>query len=182
MVGSTFETLCWILLFPYCIVLLNSRVSVGVYWDSFYVSNYSFCLYIVLLILFSCLCSYSSLHFFFFFFFFLGPHVQHMEVPRLGVQLELQLLTYITAIAMLWDPSWVCDLCHSSWQCQILTHLRGQGSNLYPHGSLLGSLPLSHDGNSITLLPFVGGALCGWAHSFLCVYMDWYYVCMCTQV
>ena len=29
--------------------------------------------------------------FFFFSFFLLGPHLQHMEVPRLGVQLELQL-------------------------------------------------------------------------------------------
>ena len=29
-----------------------------------------------------------------FFFFFLGPHLQHMEVPRLGTELELQLLTY----------------------------------------------------------------------------------------
>ena len=29
---------------------------------------------------------------FFFFFSFLGPHPQHMEVPRLGVKSELQLL------------------------------------------------------------------------------------------
>ena len=28
---------------------------------------------------------------------FLGPHPRHMEVPRLGVQLELQMLTYTTA-------------------------------------------------------------------------------------
>ena len=28
----------------------------------------------------------------FLFFFFLGPYLRHMEVPRLGVQLELQLL------------------------------------------------------------------------------------------
>ena len=27
--------------------------------------------------------------FFFFFFFFLGPHLQHMEVARLGVKSEL---------------------------------------------------------------------------------------------
>ena len=27
--------------------------------------------------------------FFFFFFFFLGSHPQHMEIPRLGVELEL---------------------------------------------------------------------------------------------
>ena len=32
-----------------------------------------------------------------FFFFFLGPYLQHMEVPRLGVESELQLLTYTTA-------------------------------------------------------------------------------------
>ena len=28
---------------------------------------------------------------FFFFFFFLGPHLQHMDVPRLGVESELHL-------------------------------------------------------------------------------------------
>ena len=34
-----------------------------------------------------------ALHFFtYLFFIFLGPHSQHMEVPRLGVELELQLL------------------------------------------------------------------------------------------
>ena len=38
--------------------------------------------------------------FFFFFFSFLGLHLQHMEVPRLGVNLELQLPAYITATAM----------------------------------------------------------------------------------
>ena len=32
-----------------------------------------------------------------FFFSFLGPHLQHMEVSRLGVELELQLLAYATA-------------------------------------------------------------------------------------
>ena len=36
----------------------------------------------------------------FFFFVFVGPHLRHMEVPRLGVELELQLLAYATATAM----------------------------------------------------------------------------------
>ena len=36
----------------------------------------------------------------FFFFVFLGPHPRHMEVPRLGVESELQLLAYTTATAM----------------------------------------------------------------------------------
>ena len=36
----------------------------------------------------------------FFFFFFLGPHLWHMEVPRLGVESELQSLAYTTATAM----------------------------------------------------------------------------------
>ena len=42
-----------------------------------------------------------------------------MEVPRLGVETELQLPAYTTATAMP-DPSFVCDLHHSSWQCWIL--------------------------------------------------------------
>ena len=42
-----------------------------------------------------------------------------MEVPRLGVETKLQLPAYATATAMP-DPSSVCDLHHSSWQCLIL--------------------------------------------------------------
>ena len=41
-----------------------------------------------------------------FFFFFLGPHLWHIEVPRLGVQLELQLLAYATATAIP-DPNYM---------------------------------------------------------------------------
>ena len=52
-------------------------------------------------------------------FFFLGPHPQHMEVPRRGVKLELRLLAYSTATAT-WDLSHIRDLHHSSWQHQIL--------------------------------------------------------------
>ena len=56
------------------------------------------------------------------FFFFKRPHTWHMVVPRLGVTLALQLLTYNTAIAMP-DLNHVCYLHHSSWQCQILNPL-----------------------------------------------------------
>ena len=35
-------------------------------------------------------------------FCYLGPCLHHIEVPRLGVQCELQLLAYATAV---WDPS-----------------------------------------------------------------------------
>ena len=38
-----------------------------------------------------------------------------MEIPRLGVKSELQLLAYATATAM-WDLRLVFDLHHSSWQ------------------------------------------------------------------
>ena len=67
-----------------------------------------------------------------FFFCFLGPYLQHMEVPRLGVQRKLQLLTYDTGAAMP-DLSRVCDLHHSSWQHWILNPLskaRDQTCNL----------------------------------------------------
>ena len=54
-----------------------------------------------------------------FFFLFLGSYSQHMEVPKLGFELELQLQAYATTTAM-WDNSHICNLHHSSWQCQIL--------------------------------------------------------------
>ena len=49
------------------------------------------------------------------FVFLLGPHMQHMELPRLGVELELQLPAYTTATATR-DRSCVCELHHSSQQ------------------------------------------------------------------
>ena len=42
---------------------------------------------------------------FFFFSVFLGPHPWHMEVPRLGVKLELQL-----PATTMWNPSRICDV------------------------------------------------------------------------
>ena len=59
----------------------------------------------------------------FFFFSFLEPHLWHMEVPSLEIKLELQLQAYTTVTAM-WDLSHICDLHHSSRQCQILNLLR----------------------------------------------------------
>ena len=47
-----------------------------------------------------CVIFFSIAHqpgFFFVLFCFLGPHPRHMEVPRIGVELELQLLAYTTA-------------------------------------------------------------------------------------
>ena len=47
-----------------------------------------------------------------------------MEVPRLGVELELQLQAYTTATATP-DLSCIFDLLHSSWQRRILNPLSG---------------------------------------------------------
>ena len=55
-------------------------------------------------------------------FFFLGPHPRHMEVSRLAVKSEPQLLAYTAATATS-DPSRVCHLHHSSQQCRILNPL-----------------------------------------------------------
>ena len=41
-----------------------------------------------------------------------------MEIPRLGVESELPLPAYTTATAPR-DLSFIYDLHHSSWQCQI---------------------------------------------------------------
>ena len=55
---------------------------------------------------------------YYFFFFFLGPHLQHMEIPKLGVESELQVLAYTTVTAM-WDLRSICSLYHSSQQYWI---------------------------------------------------------------
>ena len=57
-------------------------------------------------------------------YFVLGPRVQHMEVPRLGVKLELQLPAYTTAIEIP-GSSCVFDLHHSSQQYHTLNPLNG---------------------------------------------------------
>ena len=56
-----------------------------------------------------------------FFFFLLGSHLQNMEVSRLGVNLELQLLTYATATAML-DPSHSATYTAAHGNAGSLTH------------------------------------------------------------
>ena len=58
----------------------------------------------------------------FFFLVFLGLLLWHMEVPRLGVQSELQPPACATTTAT-WDPSCICELHCSSWQCWILNPL-----------------------------------------------------------
>ena len=55
-------------------------------------------------------------------FCFLGLHPPHMEVPRLGVQLGLQLPADTTATATQ-DLSRICNLHHSSRQHRILNPL-----------------------------------------------------------
>ena len=58
------------------------------------------------------------------FFVFLGPRPRHLEVPRLGVQTELEMAADTTATATATpDLSHVCNLHHSSWQCRILNPL-----------------------------------------------------------
>ena len=66
-----------------------------------------------LLVIFCLLVSFSC---------FLGLHLWYMDVPRLGVELELQVPAYPTATATATanqGPSCIFDLQHSSQQCRI---------------------------------------------------------------
>ena len=56
------------------------------------------------LIQYDVICWFVYIETFFFFLLFRATPKKRMEVPRLGVKLELQLPAYITATAM-WDPS-----------------------------------------------------------------------------
>ena len=71
-----------------------------------------------------------------------------MEVPRLGVKSELQLMAYATATATS-DLGRICNLCHSLWQCLILnppSKSRGQTHILLDTSQVLNLL--SHNRNS----------------------------------
>ena len=85
-------------------------------------------------------------------FVFLGLHLQHMHVPKLGVESELKLPAYTTATA-LWDPGCVCSLCHSSRQCQILKPLSEARDGTHILVDTRGvPNPLNRNGNSCILL------------------------------
>ena len=57
----------------------------------------------------------------FHFFFFLELHSWHMEVPRLGVKSELQLLAYATVTATQ-ESSCICDYTTAQGNARSLTH------------------------------------------------------------
>ena len=59
---------------------------------------------------------------FFNIFLFLQLHLWHMEVPKPGIEWELQLLAHLTARVMP-DLILICDLHCSLWQHQILNTL-----------------------------------------------------------
>ena len=79
---------------------------------------------------------------------FLGPNSWHMEVPRLGVQSELHLPAYATAIA---TGGSKLSLQTTPQLMATPDHLfteQGQGSILHPHGYQLDLFMLCHYGNS----------------------------------
>ena len=59
-------------------------------------------------------------------FVFLGPHLQRKEAPRLEVESELYLLIYAKVTATQ-DLRCICNIHHSSQQCQILNPRARQG-------------------------------------------------------
>ena len=97
--------------------------------------------------------SVQFLVFIYLFICFLSLHLWHMEVPRLGVKLELQLPAYGTDTAIAtWDLSHLSDLHHSSGQCQILNSLSEVRDRTC---ILMESFLLCHDGNSLFIFQLV---------------------------
>ena len=66
---------------------------------------------------------------------FLGLHPQRIEVPRLGVESELELLAYAAGRSepksAMPDLSCIYNLHHSSWQGQILNPLNKSRDRTY---------------------------------------------------
>ena len=105
-----------------------------------------------------------------------------MEVPRLGVESELQLLAYTTAIAM-WDLSHVCDLQHSSGNTRPLTHWAKPGIKPASSWILVGFVncwatkrtPNRH----LLTHSFSGSGICEWIS---CVVLAWSLLRGCSHV
>ena len=82
-----------------------------------------------------------------------------MEVPRLGIESELQLLAYTTATAMP-GPSCICNLHHRSrqhWILNLLREARDRTCILIDIGQVLH--PLSHNRHSQNVTLFEYGVI-----------------------
>ena len=80
-----------------------------------------------------------------------------MEVPRLGVEVELQLLATATAMQ---DPSCVCNLHHSSLQHQIFNPLSEPGIEPETSWLLVGFISAVPQWELLYVY-FVNGCTCG---------------------
>lgn len=82
----------------------------------------------------------NNIHLYDFFFFFLQSDPQHMEVPWIGVESELQLKAHTTATAIP-EMSHISDLCH---KLMVMVAPKpteqGQDSHPHPHGDWVRSL------------------------------------------
>ena len=94
-----------------------------------------------------------------FLFCFLGPRLWHVEVPRLGVESELQLPAYTTATATP-DLSHICNLHCSAWPHQILNPLskaRDQTRSLVITSWVLNPLSCNENSGGILLICAASG-------------------------
>ena len=80
-----------------------------------------------------------------------------MEVSRLGVTLELQLLGYTTAMAT-WVRATSATYTIAHGMLEPYSTEQGQGSNPHLRGCESGSLLLSHNGNSLPHYNFITAA------------------------
>ena len=76
--------------------------------------RFCFCLFVLVILWVVSQVVWGVFGFIFCLFVFWGPHLKHMEIPRLGV--------YARATAMP-DQGHICDLHHTSWQHWILNPL-----------------------------------------------------------
>ena len=97
-----------------------------------------------------------------------------MEVPKLGVELELQLLAYATATATR-GLSCISDLCHSSRQCQILNPLRELRDTSWVCNLL------SHSGNCAIIVLSIFNHCLVYLLKELQLYIYWIFACFPFQ-
>ena len=94
---------------------------------------------------------YSFFFFFFLSFVFGGSAPMAYEVPRLGIESELQLPAYTTATP---DPSRICDYTTAYSNAGSLTHRARPGIKPAPSWFQSDSFPLCHKGECLIFFFF----------------------------
>ena len=110
-----------------------------------------------------------------FFFWRWGAQLQHMDIPRLGVELLLRLQAHTTSTATS-HLSHICDLCHNCGKAGFLTHWMRPGIKPASSWTLHWVLNLLSNNRNAYLILYC--CLCWYSWLFSCIMFLISFICL----